>query len=121
MASTGHILLGNHAVNHTKMRAPTSALGHGPDLHLGNPGPAAYGGHTPGTTLGAYILECTRERGLVPSLITGHSRDFHPGSQTAMTHGGLAQGTVRGGHIFLGNREIVRTNRATPVASIHPV
>jgi hypothetical protein len=43
MASTGHILLGNHAVNHTKGPVPTSALGHGPYLHLGNLGPMAYG------------------------------------------------------------------------------
>jgi hypothetical protein len=55
MASTGHILLGSHAVNHTKGSAPTSALGHGPDLPLGNLGPAAYGGRTLKTAHGGYI------------------------------------------------------------------
>jgi hypothetical protein len=36
MALTGHILLGNHTVNHTKGLALASAFGHGPDLHLKN-------------------------------------------------------------------------------------
>jgi hypothetical protein len=43
MAWTNHILLGNHMVNHTKGPALASALGHGPNLHLRNLGPAAYG------------------------------------------------------------------------------
>jgi hypothetical protein len=72
MASTGHILLGNHAVNHTKGSAPTSALGHGVDLHLKNLGPTAYGGHTLGTAHRGCILEFTYVWGLWPSLITGH-------------------------------------------------
>jgi hypothetical protein len=46
MASTSHILLGNHAVNHTKGLAPASTLGCGLDLYLGNLGPATYGGRS---------------------------------------------------------------------------
>jgi hypothetical protein len=52
MATTGHILLGNHAANHTKGLAPMFALGYGPDLHLRNLGLAAYGGRTLRTTHG---------------------------------------------------------------------
>jgi hypothetical protein len=55
MASTSHILLGNHAVNHSKGPVPVSALGHG--VHLGDLGPMAYGGRTLGTTHGGCILE----------------------------------------------------------------
>jgi hypothetical protein len=46
MATTDHILLGNHAANHTKGLAPMSGLGYGPDLHLRNLGPTAYGRRT---------------------------------------------------------------------------
>jgi hypothetical protein len=55
MASTGHILLGNHVVNHTKGSAPTFALCHGPNLPLKNLGPAAYGGRTLRTAHGGRI------------------------------------------------------------------
>jgi hypothetical protein len=50
MATNGHILLGNHMINHTKGSVPASTLGHGLDLHLRNLGPAACGGCTLGTT-----------------------------------------------------------------------
>jgi hypothetical protein len=53
MALTSHILLGNHAVNHTKGPALASTFNHGPDLHLKNLGPAAYSGHSLGTAIGA--------------------------------------------------------------------
>ena len=106
MATIGHILQGNHAVNHTKGPAPASAPGHDPDLHLGNMGPAAYGGRTPRTTHGGYIPEFTYVGSPGPSLITGQGQDFHLGSQTAIAHGDLAQGMAYGGHICLGNHEI---------------
>jgi len=70
--STGHILLGNHTVNHTKGPTPVSALGQGPDPHLGNLGPVAYGGRTLGTARGGCIPEFTYVGGLEPSLTTGH-------------------------------------------------
>ena len=80
MASTGHILLGNHVVNHTKGLTPASALGHGLDLHLWNLGPMTYGGRTLGTVYNGCVLEFTYIGGSGPSLITSHGRDFHPGS-----------------------------------------
>ena len=53
MASIGHILLGNHAVNHTKGLGPTSAFRRGPDLHPRDLDYAIHGGHTLETALGA--------------------------------------------------------------------
>ena len=50
MAMTGHILLGNHAVNHTKGPTLISTPGHGLDPHLRNLCSAAYGGRTLRTT-----------------------------------------------------------------------
>jgi hypothetical protein len=64
-------------VNHTKGPAPASTLSHGLDLHLGNLGPAAYGGRTLETSHGGCILEFTYVGGLGPSLITGHGQAFH--------------------------------------------
>jgi hypothetical protein len=66
MASTGHILLGNHAVNHTKGLMPVAVLGHGPDLYLGNLGPTAYGGRTLRTANEGCIPEFTYVRGPCP-------------------------------------------------------
>ena len=43
MASTGHILLGNHAVNHTKGPTLASAFSYGLDLHSGGLDPAIHG------------------------------------------------------------------------------
>ena len=70
---TGHILLGNHMVNHTKGSAPASAPCHGLDLHLRDLGPMAYGGRTLRTAYGGYILEFTYVGGPGPSLTTGHA------------------------------------------------
>ena len=121
MGTTGHILLGNHVVNHTKGPMPASVLGHGPDLHIGNLGHMAYGGCTLRTTHGGYILEFTYVGGPGPSLITSHGRDFYPGSQTTVAHGYLARGMAHGGHILLGNREIARASGTTPVTNSYPV
>ena len=121
MASTRHILLGNHAVNRTKGPAPMSTLGHGLDLHLRNLGPVAYGGHTLGTAHGGCILEFTNIGGPLPSLITSRDQDFHPGSQMAIAHGDLARGMAHGGHILSGNHEIARANEATPITSSYLV
>jgi hypothetical protein len=121
MALTGHILLENHAVNHTKGPVPTSTFGHKPDLHLRNLGPVAYGGRALRTIRGGCILEFTYVGGLGPSLITNHSRDFHPRNQTAVAHGDLARGMAHGGHAPTGNHEIARANGATPVTSSYPV
>jgi len=120
MASTGHILLGNHVVNRIEGSTPTSALSCDPDLRPIGLDIAVHDGHTLGTTLGGCIPECTHVRGLVPSLITGHSRDFHLGSQTAMAHGDLTQGTACSDRILLGNHEIAQTNRSTPVVGFYP-
>ena len=106
MPSTGHILLGNHAVNRTKGPTLASALSYDLGLHLRGLNPAGHGGHTLGTTLGGCILECTRVRAPMPSLITGHSRDFHLRGQTATAHGDLTQGTTCGGRFLLGDHEI---------------
>ena len=70
MASTSHILLGNHVVNNTKGLVPASTLCHGLDPHLGNLGPTAYGGRTLRTTHGGCILEFTYVGGPGPSLTT---------------------------------------------------
>jgi hypothetical protein len=121
MASTGHILLGNHVVNHTKGSAPTSALGHGPDLHLENLGPACYGGRTLGTAHGGCIPEPTYAGGLGPSLITDHGQDFHQGSLRFVAHGELARGMACDGRNTLGNREIARTNGSTPIIGYCPI
>jgi hypothetical protein len=102
MASTGHILLGNHAVNRTERPTPVSVLSCDPDLRPVGLDPVVHSGHTLKTALGGCILECTHVRGLVPSLITSHGRDLHPGNQTAMAHGDLTQGMARGGHILFG-------------------
>jgi hypothetical protein len=106
MATTGHILLGSHMVNHTKGPAPASALGHGLDLHLRNLGPTAYGGCTLETSHGCCILEFTYVGGLGPSLITSHGQAFHPESQMVTAHGDLTQGMARDGYIPTGNHEI---------------
>ena len=50
MASIGHILPGNHVVNHTEGPMPVSAPSHSLDLHLGSLDLMAYGRHTPRTT-----------------------------------------------------------------------
>jgi len=121
MASTGHILLGNHVVNHTEGPAPASTLGHGPDLHLENLGPVAYGGCALGTAYGACILEFTYVGGPGPSLIIGHGQAFHTESQMVTAHGDLAQGMACGGHIPIGNHEITRPDGAMPVTSSYPV
>ena len=72
MAMTNHILLGNHAVNHTKGPTPMFALGHSPNLHLRNPSPTAYGRRTLGTAYGGCILEFTYIGGPGPFLTTSH-------------------------------------------------
>jgi hypothetical protein len=51
MASTDHIILGNHAVNRTKGSMPASALSCDPDLHLVGLDPMVHGEHTLETTL----------------------------------------------------------------------
>jgi hypothetical protein len=66
MALTGHILLGNHVVNHTKGSALMSALGHGLDLRLENLGPTDFGGRTLGAAHGGCIPEPTYAGGLGP-------------------------------------------------------
>ena len=70
MAATGHILLGNHVVNHTKGLAPASAFSCDPNLRSRGLGPVIRGGHTPGTTLGGYIPKFAYVGGLIPSPIT---------------------------------------------------
>ena len=121
MASTGHIFLGNHVINHTKGSAPTSAPGHGLDLYLRNLGPVAYGGRTLGTARGGCIPEFTYVGGPGPSLIAIHGQDFHPRSQTVMAHVDLARGMAHGGHILLGNLEIAQTNGTTLVIGSYPI
>ena len=106
MASTGHIFLGNHAVNRTKGSTPTSTLRCDPDLHPVGLDPVVHDRHTLGTTLGGSIPECTHVRGAVPSLITSHGGDYHLGNQTTMAHSNVTQGMARSGHILFGNREI---------------
>jgi len=66
IASTGHILLGNDAVNYTKGPTPTFALSYDPDLHPKGPDPVVHGGHTLETTLRGCILKCTRVRAQCP-------------------------------------------------------
>jgi hypothetical protein len=78
MALTGHILLVNHAVNHTEGPTPTSAYSRGPNLCLGDLGPVARGGHTLIIAPEGCIPEFTYIGGLAPSLATGHGQDFHP-------------------------------------------
>ena len=90
MASTSHILLGNHAVNHTKELTPVSALGHGPDPHLRNLGPVAYDGRTLETTCGGCILEYTYLEGLVPSLVATHGQVSRLRNQRTMAHDKLS-------------------------------
>jgi hypothetical protein len=102
MASTSHILLGNHAVNRTERPTPVSILSCDPDLHPIGLDPAVHTGRTLETALGGCIPECTHVRGPVPFLIPGHGRDFHPGNQMAMAHGDLTQGMAHGGHILFG-------------------
>jgi hypothetical protein len=63
MASTGHILLGNHDVNHTKGQMPASVLSCDPDLRPVGLDPMVHGGHTLKTTLEGCIPECTHVRG----------------------------------------------------------
>jgi hypothetical protein len=91
-------------VNHTKGSAPTSTLGRGPDLHLWNLGPAAYGGRTLRTTHRGCILELTYVGGPGPSLITGHGQAFHLERKMATARGDLTQGLARGGHIHPNRR-----------------
>jgi hypothetical protein len=79
MVSTGHIILGNNVINHTKGPAPTSATGHGLKLHLRSLGLTTYDGHTPGTALEGYIPELTYLEGPVPSVIAGHGHFSRPG------------------------------------------
>jgi hypothetical protein len=74
-----------------------------------------HGGHTLGTPHGGCIPKFTCIGGLVPSLIAGHGQDFHPRSLRPVAHGELAQGMARGGRILLGNHEIARSNRSTPI------
>jgi hypothetical protein len=66
MASTGHILLGSHVVNHTKGSAPTSAFGYGLDLCPRGLNPVIHGEHTLETLLRGCILEFTYLGGLAP-------------------------------------------------------
>jgi hypothetical protein len=89
VASIGHILLGNHAVNHTKGPAP-AAFNRGPDLHSRGLDYVIHDGHTLRTPLGGCIPEFTYMGGLAPSLTTGYNQDFHLGSQKPMAHGELA-------------------------------
>jgi hypothetical protein len=95
MASTGHILLGNHTVNHTKGPVPMSAFTCSPDLHPRGLDPMIYGGYTLKNLLGGCISEFTNMGGLAPSLTAGHSQDFHLGNQRPMAHGELAQGMAQ--------------------------
>ena len=106
MVHGDHIRRKNYEFISVKGLAPTPVFSHGPDLHLGNLGPVAYGGRTLETARGGYVPEFTYAGSLGPSLITGQGQDFHLGSQTAMSHGNLAQGMACGGHIILGNHEI---------------
>ena len=80
MASTGHILLGNHVANHSKGPVLATTFGHGPDFHPGGLDPVVHGEHTLGIALGGCILEFTHIGGPAPSLITSHGQDFHLGS-----------------------------------------
>jgi hypothetical protein len=121
MALTGHILLGNHVVNHTKGSALVSALGHGLDLRLENLGPTDFGGRTLGAAHGGCIPEPTYVGGPGPSLITGHGQDFHPGSLMSVVHGELTRGMARDGRNTLGNHKIARTNGSMPVIGYCPI
>ena len=106
MASTSHILLGNHVVNRTEGPTPAYALYCDSDLCPIGLHPTVHGGHTLGTTFRGCNPECTHVRGLVPPLIIGHGRDLHLGNQMTMAHGDLTQGTAHGGHIIFNNHEI---------------
>jgi hypothetical protein len=56
MACSGHIHHENYEFIGANGPAPVSTISHSPDLHLANLSSMAYGGHTPGTTLGGYIV-----------------------------------------------------------------
>jgi len=81
MASTGHILLGNHTVDLTKGPAPMSTFSRGPNFHPRGLYHVAHGGHTLKTTLEGCILEFTYIRGPAQSLVTDRGKDFYPGNR----------------------------------------
>ena len=66
MAHGGHIHRENYGFIDANELALAFAIIHNPDLHLGNLGPATYGGHTLGTALKACILEFTYPGGQYP-------------------------------------------------------
>jgi hypothetical protein len=113
MASTGHILLGNHVVNHTKGSTPASALSCDP-----NQIPRSTADTLSEIILRGCIPECTCVGGLVPSLITDQSQDFYPGSQMAMAYGDPAQGMASTNHILLGNHSVNHTKGPMPVSTL---
>jgi hypothetical protein len=75
MAHNSHFNCENYGFIGPNGLAPTSALSRSLDLHLGNLGPVAHGGHTPGTTHGGCILEYTYLEGPVPSFVASHGQD----------------------------------------------
>jgi hypothetical protein len=79
MAHGGHICRENYRFIGANGPAPMSAYSHGPNLHHGDLGPVAHGGHTLGTAPGGSILEVTYIGGPVPSLVISHGQILHPG------------------------------------------
>jgi hypothetical protein len=70
MAHNGHIHSENYRFIGANGLALASTISHNLDLHLGNLGHMAHGGHTPRTALGGCILEYIYLEGSVPSLVT---------------------------------------------------
>jgi hypothetical protein len=121
MAHGGHIRHENHEFTGIEGPTPTFAFSSSPNLHPGDLDPVAYDGQTLRTALNSSILEFTYIGGPVPSLIIGHGQVFRLGNQRPMAHGELTDGMATDGHILLGNHEIIRTDRLTPVTGLYPV
>ena len=106
MASTGHILLGNHEVIHTNGSAPITVV---------------YGGHTLRTALGISIPKFTYIGGPVPSLATSHGQIFNLRSQMPVAQGEFTLGMASTSHILLGSCKVIHDNVSTPITCFYPI
>ena len=118
MARGGHIHRENYGFIGSKGSVPTSAFSRSPNFHLGNLGPTAHDGHTPGIAHRGCIMEFTYPEAPVPSLIASHGQVSCLRNQRTMAHDELTRGMAMIGHIPLGNHAVNHAKGPVPASTI---